>query len=362
MLIAKNRFGELIEADQAIAGQLFSCPGCQRPLCLKKGQIKMPHFAHRPGMVCDYFSENESQLHLVAKKCLNRILTQVGYQTQLEKVFPEIKQRADLWIQDADGRQLAIEFQQSPISVDKLRQRTAGYHRIGLQVIWILGPNYFRQHLQERTIFKFADANDMIFTWAPSSNQLTVCSCFQKNDLSVLKMQQHQYSPESFFDIFLRGSHHSSQQVQAIRSKSYLRRDLKHMQQQLTLKRFSPDLVRLVYEQKHTSPINAPWLVHGGNQAGLKVSNQHWRLAMLLALEAGSETGRLSRNAFIKEFSSESYFYERSWENHLSQQAVVNFLRELSLVDYIYLKSAYILVRSLPPWPDNYQQKLALLR
>ncbi len=322
----------------------------------------MPHFAHQSGTACGYFSENESQLHLEAKKCLNRILTQAGYQTQLEKVFPEIKQRADLWIQDAHGRQLAIEFQQSPISVDKLRQRTAGYLQLEIPVIWILGPNYFRQRWQERTIFKFADANDMIFTWAPLLDQLTVYSGFQKNDLSVLKMQQHQYSPATFFDIFLNGRHRTERRTQPILSKSNLRRDLQQMQQQLTLKRFSSEITRLVYERKHTSPVSAPWLVHGGNQAGLKVSNWHWRLAMLLALETGCGLGRLSRNAFIKEFSSETYFYERSCESRFSQQAVVNFLRELSAAGYIYLKNAYILVRSLPPWPDNYQQKLALLR
>ncbi len=79
---------------------------------------------------------------MLAKQKIKEATERLGYRAELEKVLPLISQRADLIISDSAGKELAIKFQQSPISIPRLRERNQGYKSIGLSVIWFLGPNY----------------------------------------------------------------------------------------------------------------------------------------------------------------------------------------------------------------------------
>ena len=61
MLIALDKDGKTINLldNSSISGP-FYCPACKSPLRLKKGKIKIPHFAHISVKNCDSWSENES--------------------------------------------------------------------------------------------------------------------------------------------------------------------------------------------------------------------------------------------------------------------------------------------------------------
>lgn len=48
-----------------------------------------------------------------------------------------------------DSSILAIEYQCATISVARLQSRTAGYRRVDIPVVWVLGPNY--QHIDTIT-------------------------------------------------------------------------------------------------------------------------------------------------------------------------------------------------------------------
>lgn len=143
MLLAINRQGKLIDAGQLDPRQSsdYYCPACRGRVFLKKGTKRMAHFCHFQESACQGFSEGETRDHLAGKRFLANYFKAFFDQVDLEAPIQEINQRPDLLLSQKGGRvKLAIEFQCSPISVQQILDRTAGYTRIGYPVLWILGP------------------------------------------------------------------------------------------------------------------------------------------------------------------------------------------------------------------------------
>lgn len=67
---ASDQHGQLVHANNAEREQKLLCPKCQNPVILKRGEIKIPHFAHK------YFAENnctsESVQHQIAKQLIKQ--------------------------------------------------------------------------------------------------------------------------------------------------------------------------------------------------------------------------------------------------------------------------------------------------
>lgn len=121
--------------------EVFYCPSCRGRVCLKVGQIKRPHFAHHRNRICQAFSEGETVEHLEGKLQLATYLKISEKNVQLEAYLPGLQQRPDILF-ERDNRKIAIEFQCSSISIEKIVERTQGYLNANYEVIWILG-NYF---------------------------------------------------------------------------------------------------------------------------------------------------------------------------------------------------------------------------
>lgn len=149
MFVAEDATGKRIEllshesaAQFKASGEQALCPGCHTPLILKNGQQLPAHFAHQRKADC-WMSEPESAEHLRGKMLLLRIAESSGWRAQLEVPVREMEQRIDVLL--TRGRQqLALEFQCSPLSANKLYERTAGYARLGMQTQWFLGNKYLR--------------------------------------------------------------------------------------------------------------------------------------------------------------------------------------------------------------------------
>jgi hypothetical protein len=111
----------------------FKCPieNCiSRELILKKGNYKIPHFAHKKKNDCAKYSEPESQAHLAMKECLE---TTLG----IDKKFVEYSRikgvRPDLVWKST----YAIEVQHSPISPEEIDRRNNIYFINNLIPVWI---------------------------------------------------------------------------------------------------------------------------------------------------------------------------------------------------------------------------------
>ena len=136
MLSAYDETGALIclVDSPTVRGKSFSCPACQGQVILKRGTRYRPHFAHKRLKDCTWYQENESAEHLNLKASLYQSLS-LTEDVHIEYLFADIKQIADLLV----NQQLILEVQCSPLSHDRLRERTQSYLKVGFQVRWLLG-------------------------------------------------------------------------------------------------------------------------------------------------------------------------------------------------------------------------------
>lgn len=135
MLVARNEKGNLVSTVTGqLNGKVFYCPACQSRVQLKQGRVMRPHFAHIRLHDCHFFHEQESREHLELKARLFKGLTKLE-QVKVEAVLPQLGQVADLLV----GESLALEVQCSPLSIERLKERTRAYQEHGYQVRWLLG-------------------------------------------------------------------------------------------------------------------------------------------------------------------------------------------------------------------------------
>lgn len=131
MLQAYNAQQTLIDAKVATPGH-YTCPICSRPVVLKKGKVKMPHFAHQSVKDCFMYAyKKETVAHIEGKYALYDLFTpQTCY---LEYYLPDIEQIPDCFHQSG----IALELQMSVIPTAHIAARTSGYASIGIEVVWI---------------------------------------------------------------------------------------------------------------------------------------------------------------------------------------------------------------------------------
>lgn len=126
-----------IEAERDLdKSESYSCPACLHPVVLKPGRVKIPHFAHKPGAECPA-AAHEGADHLAAKKVLAHQFRQLGYIVRLEEIFGT-ERRVDVAVAMPTGHCVAVELQDSPISVDEMKRRMGVDQRNGFfATFWI---------------------------------------------------------------------------------------------------------------------------------------------------------------------------------------------------------------------------------
>ena len=114
----------------------FSCPKCQSETILRKGMIKIPHFAHKPPIFCEY-GKGESEHH---RRCKNEIYLQLvkhsNITVELEKDLGNVV--PDIFIDFGEDKlKVAIEVQISQLTMSRIISRTSEYNRLGIYVLWL---------------------------------------------------------------------------------------------------------------------------------------------------------------------------------------------------------------------------------
>jgi competence protein CoiA len=129
----------LVHAAEAQERQIYRCSGCRKPVRVRKGPFRVPHFYHLSlAPSCRLYSK--SQDHLLAQLAIQQLLP--SGETVLEKPFLDILRVADLvW----EPRRLIFEIQCSQLSTKEARQRVDDYKLAGYQVIWILDDRMFNR-------------------------------------------------------------------------------------------------------------------------------------------------------------------------------------------------------------------------
>jgi len=156
MLTALTKDNQLVIADKKLRKKdLYFCPACHNQVRLRRGKILLPHFAHRQNAACFALLENESERHLVGKLAILNFFKGANLEGDLEVYFPAIQQRPDVLLTNGQ-HQTAIEFQCSPLSAERHKQRNKGYQSLKIPVIWILGEPYLERKLTGDKIAQFA--------------------------------------------------------------------------------------------------------------------------------------------------------------------------------------------------------------
>ncbi|MGX7148249.1 competence protein CoiA [Enterococcus ureasiticus] len=134
------------EKIEQLKGKNYFCPACSDPVRIKNGKVKLPHFSHYSNSTCSMYSEGETVEHLALKEAFAKWCEKEGIEYELEKYLPELNQRPDLLIGN-----IALEIQCSPLSTQRLIERTRSYQKHDYIPIWICGKKLFsnRQTLNE---------------------------------------------------------------------------------------------------------------------------------------------------------------------------------------------------------------------
>ncbi len=172
------------------------CPACKEKVQLKKGNKRIWHFAHLSKLNCDTGLESESEYHLKGKIQLYDWLITQGFNVEVEKYLPKIKQRPDLFV-TWKGRHYALEFQCSTIESTILLKRTTAYLRENITPVWILGGNRLKR--SSENIFKIT-AFDLLM--ANSKHKNTTLSLVYYCPATMrfcIVSSMTPFSPQTFF-------------------------------------------------------------------------------------------------------------------------------------------------------------------
>lgn len=124
----------------------FSCPKCGRETILRKGKIRVHHFAHKPPITCEH-GKGESEKHRKAKETIFEALSNDDriIHCELEKDLGNVV--PDIYI-SSDNKEIAIEVQISNLTMNEIIRRTENYNELGIYVLWL--PLYHKSLNEER--------------------------------------------------------------------------------------------------------------------------------------------------------------------------------------------------------------------
>ncbi len=136
MLTALSGPTKVIARDVESSDGPFNCPSCKNEVNVKKGRIKIHHFAHKVNPDCKY-GKGESELHMAAKQEIYDCLCRLEWiECEMEKIWGDV--RSDVYARDKrTGDQFAIEVQISNLTLDEIIHRTEAYQSLGIHVLWL---------------------------------------------------------------------------------------------------------------------------------------------------------------------------------------------------------------------------------
>ncbi len=120
-------------------GPEYVCPSCHAAIVLRKGAIRVPHFAHKPPTDCSW-AAGETAEHREAKIAVRNAFRLRGFLAEFEVEVLSIAgdRRADVLVTSPDGLACwGIEIQHSPLLYPAIEARTRGYMAAQIPVLWM---------------------------------------------------------------------------------------------------------------------------------------------------------------------------------------------------------------------------------
>lgn len=135
VLVALDSQDIRILATDANRNLDYRCPICHKDVVLKRGPVKISHYAHYPSSTCE--NAGESYRHMEMKWQVGQRATKEGYSVDYERLFGEHRCDIILTFENTNLPQTIIEVQNSPISYLEIRARSAWYNAFKIETAWI---------------------------------------------------------------------------------------------------------------------------------------------------------------------------------------------------------------------------------
>jgi len=141
MLSALDKDGNRVYAWNVKYGNKYDyfCPHCKNPVFVKKGEIRVHHFAHYPYSACSYKEwEPETGDHMKMKMYFYKALRGRSWVEFVDIEYKVGSNIADVYVETVSGKRIAIECQASKCSYKRMDEKTSKYHDEGVYVIWVV--------------------------------------------------------------------------------------------------------------------------------------------------------------------------------------------------------------------------------
>jgi competence protein CoiA len=135
MLSAQCKGSDVLAWDVTKEDAPFYCPACKAEVVVKKGRVKVHHFAHIPPTNCVYGS-GESEQHRNAKVAIYNALSTHPDVTKLklERYLQDVRPDISFFFKDTP---VAVEVQISTLPLNEIDRRTRSYTNKGIYLLWI---------------------------------------------------------------------------------------------------------------------------------------------------------------------------------------------------------------------------------
>lgn len=139
-----------IQAADAPTNGAFRCLVCGDPVTLKRGVVRIAHFAHAAGHACE-FTSGETEEHRRAKLGIFQglLADPRASNVQLEHYLETC--RPDVYF-EREGTRVAIEVQRSDITIETVQKRTKRYSDMGMAVLWVFVTRRQNLHAWQKYI------------------------------------------------------------------------------------------------------------------------------------------------------------------------------------------------------------------
>lgn len=137
MLVANRRSGgaRVVASAEDRGGGPWNCPACAAQVSLKKGTIRIHHFAHYPPVSCEY-GTGESEEHRRCKTAIYEAMRAAPNTSkwELERSLGSVRPDVSGYVGQTP---VAVEVQASSLRLERIAQRTSEYHAKGVYVLWV---------------------------------------------------------------------------------------------------------------------------------------------------------------------------------------------------------------------------------
>ena len=139
MYFGINSDGNKVHIENSVKGDSYSCPICGTPLIRKCGSLIAHHFAHKSAQCDPWYHDNKGPWH----KEMQSYFRPEQCEVRIDGKCGEFH-IADVFIEHAWNKNIVIEFQHSPISIEEFNARNDFYMHNNVnplfttnRVIWV---------------------------------------------------------------------------------------------------------------------------------------------------------------------------------------------------------------------------------